>query len=1008
MRHRRRSYREYDDDDPESLSETLAEVNDRLDDLARQLARIARRANSEDRNIPADRVPASQVPNSLGEALAHFDRRLEQIAAAERAAHPNGTNRDERTGAASNWLPAFDTSAENTRKNLAPEHAIDAEASARVSSTRAPAAPAEPARNLSGLEHQLRNITEQLTALHQPCRIDDAVLALRSDLAEIGRVLNDAMPRHAIDALEKEVHAMAECVDRSRDSSADNAKLAQLERGLADVRDVLLNLKTSENLVEIKEAVKGLAHRIDQVAATNQNPGALQKLDQAVAGLRVIVSHVASNETVGKLADEVRGLSSRFEHAIAESSAKALSSFDRQIAALIDNGRSESTDIKSMVKTLGEQLDQQFTMLGKKGHPISPEIAVLIRTLSEKLDRMQLSEGDKLAGKPDASDVWVERLGAIERSIADVLVYLEEQRRNVPPEPRMEAISGAAMSGEIVARTAGAMVLTPAVITPQLRTQTTADMPVEPSPPSSPAQSPPLETVFTTAPAPDPTPSTASAASKSASPETLIAAASTMMESPRPQVRRPIDPGLPPDTPIEPSPEASQPRASAADRIMASEAALGSAKPAAREVASQFETLIAARRAAFTAGMESTTPSVAPFKPVLDERAEAPKSRLGSYLRWLLFAASVIVIVLGGLRVAMEMWPSSRPSETPSPINDEPSATPPSAAPDAVSGQPAMPMPSPQAAPDQPAEDAPPNPPPGPPSGTPGTVPNLPVDGSSLKTDPPGDARPKPMPEFTGTVSRQDPELNRTAEPALPVTIGGPMLRAAAVEGNPAAQYEIGVRYIDGRGVTANIEEAARWLERAAKAGFAPALFRLGGLYDKGGGLKRDRALARQLYSAAAEKGHAKAMHNLAVLYAEGLDGRPNYRAAAQWFTKAADYGIADSQYNLAILYIRGIGVEQNLAESYKWFALAANQGDQEAAKKRDEVAERLDPQSLNAAQLAVQAFRIAQQPEQAVSLQVPNGGWDRANANVQPARPRIRPPGSDTPTLNLLSPAPF
>ena len=117
----------------------------------------------------------------------------------------------------------------------------------------------------------------------------------------------------------------------------------------------------------------------------------------------------------------------------------------------------------------------------------------------------------------------------------------------------------------------------------------------------------------------------------------------------------------------------------------------------------------------------------------------------------------------------------------------------------------------------------------------------------------------------------------------------------------------------------------------------------MGGLYDKGGALKRDRALARQLYTAAAEKGHAKAMHNLAVLYAEGFDGKPNYRLAAQWFRKAADFGIADSQYNLAILYIRGIGVEQNLAESYKWFALAAEQGDQEAARKRDEVVERLE-----------------------------------------------------------------
>jgi localization factor PodJL len=265
------------------------------------------------------------------------------------------------------------------------------------------------------------------------------------------------------------------------------------------------------------------------------------------------------------------------------------------------------------------------------------------------------------------------------------------------------------------------------------------------------------------------------------------------------------------------------------------------------------------------------------------------------------------------------------------------------------------------------------------------------------------------MPEVTGALSPSAPEPPRG--PAdLPPSIGGPALRAAAAGGNPAAEYEIALRYAEGRGVTSNIQESARWLERAARSGFAPAQFRLGSLYDKGGGLKRDPALARKYYSAAAEQGHAKAMHNLAVLYAEGIEGRPNYRLAAYWFRKAAEHGIADSQYNLAILYIRGIGIEQNLVEAYKWFALAANQGDQEAARKRDEVAERLDEQALNVAQQKVRAFVVLPQPEQALSLRVPRGGWDRADVNGQPPRPHLRPgsPEAPQPPASLLSPHPL
>jgi localization factor PodJL len=97
----------------------------------------------------------------------------------------------------------------------------------------------------------------------------------------------------------------------------------------------------------------------------------------------------------------------------------------------------------------------------------------------------------------------------------------------------------------------------------------------------------------------------------------------------------------------------------------------------------------------------------------------------------------------------------------------------------------------------------------------------------------------------------------------------------------------------------------------------------------------------------------------------------------------------------MAILHARGIGVEANLAESYKWFALAAGRGDQDAAKKRDEVAARLDPQTLMAAKLAVQTFVAEREPDEATNLRVPPGGWDRVPA--QPAKPRPRAAASPT-----------
>jgi localization factor PodJL len=213
----------------------------------------------------------------------------------------------------------------------------------------------------------------------------------------------------------------------------------------------------------------------------------------------------------------------------------------------------------------------------------------------------------------------------------------------------------------------------------------------------------------------------------------------------------------------------------------------------------------------------------------------------------------------------------------------------------------------------------------------------------------------------------------------LPESIGGAALRTAANKGDPGAAFEIGVRYAEGRGVASDYAEAMKWYERASQGGIVPATFRLGALYEKGLGAKKDIDAARRYYMQAAEKGSAKAMHNLAVLDADGGGAGPNYKGAAAWFRKAAERGVADSQFNLGILYARGIGVEQNLAESYKWFSLAAAQGDADSGRKRDDIAKRLDAQSLAAAKLAIQTFTPEAQPDNAVSVGTPPGGWDAA-----------------------------
>jgi localization factor PodJL len=261
-------------------------------------------------------------------------------------------------------------------------------------------------------------------------------------------------------------------------------------------------------------------------------------------------------------------------------------------------------------------------------------------------------------------------------------------------------------------------------------------------------------------------------------------------------------------------------------------------------------------------------------------------------------------------------------------------------------------------------------------------------------------AIPQGNSDVTGTIPSRPiaPTNGKLTLVAIPASerltdgIGGPVLRAAALKGDPTAAYEIGVRYAEGKGVTANFDEAAKWYDRAAQAGVVPAVFRLGTIYEKGLSVKKDIDTARRYYMQAAERGNAKAMHNLAVLDADGDGKGANYKNAAQWFRKAADRGVADSQFNLGILYARGIGVEQNLAESFKWFSLAAAQGDADAGHKRDDIAKRLDAQSLAAAKLAIQTFTAEPQPDDAINVATPAGGWDSAPVQASTAKPAAKP----------------
>ena len=279
-----------------------------------------------------------------------------------------------------------------------------------------------PTQDLSGLEDQLRNITDLIETLRMP-GVENAISALREELGEIGRTLSDAMPRHALEAIEKQIQSLDRRIAEGRQAGVDAAALGGIEHGLAEVRDALHGLMPAENLIGFTDAVAGVAHKIDLIIA-QKDPATLAQLESAIITLREMSNHVASNETVRGLATQVQVLSEKIEHmAGAGTGGDALSHIEHRMALLSD----------------------ALTERTQSSAAVPPRLEALVESLAnsiDSIDQIQRSHGNsdalghledrivKLVEKLDASDSRLSHLEGIERGLADLLVHVEDMRAN--------------------------------------------------------------------------------------------------------------------------------------------------------------------------------------------------------------------------------------------------------------------------------------------------------------------------------------------------------------------------------------------------------------------------------------------------------------------------------------------------------------------------------------------------------------------------------------------------
>jgi TPR repeat protein len=143
-----------------------------------------------------------------------------------------------------------------------------------------------------------------------------------------------------------------------------------------------------------------------------------------------------------------------------------------------------------------------------------------------------------------------------------------------------------------------------------------------------------------------------------------------------------------------------------------------------------------------------------------------------------------------------------------------------------------------------------------------------------------------------------------------------------AKKGQISAQAAVGQMYFEGKGVSPDPVEAAKWLEPAAKAGNARAQFLLGKLYLSGEGVQMDPAKAAALSKA------------------------------------AADQGFADAQVDVCALYYQGVGVPKDITQAYLYATLAARQDNADAKNILELLNQDMKPDEIAKGDALVKAWQ--------------------------------------------------
>ena len=172
-------------------------------------------------------------------------------------------------------------------------------------------------------------------------------------------------------------------------------------------------------------------------------------------------------------------------------------------------------------------------------------------------------------------------------------------------------------------------------------------------------------------------------------------------------------------------------------------------------------------------------------------------------------------------------------------------------------------------------------------------------------------------------------------------------LEQIARQGDPHAQYFMGLLYRDGGLLVPDAEQAKHWLELSAQE-LPDAQYVLGKLYLSDDSDIHDPAKGLYWLQQAVDSGHEYAAYRLGKEYLAGENISRDTVKAAAYLRQAAEQSNPYAQYLLGKLYLMGKGVPKDKEAAQYWFSVAERNGHAYAGYFLDRMEQEKDLPSPN------------------------------------------------------------